>query len=457
MSGEAVAVTRTKSARLIQALALVVIAGVLFLGTRVAPDAHGIVGTVSALGFLLLAGTLASELIETIGLPHLSGYLLAGIVAGPHALHLVDHETVERLSTVNPLTIALIALAGGAELRLEAIRSVAKSVAWATVFHSTIVLFASAGAFYWLAKYTPFSTLERTALIGSAALWGVLAVSRSPTVVLGVLAQLKPKGPLTSYSLAFVMLSDVVVVVMMAITIALVRPQLEPGASLSLSDLGVLGHEIIGSVALGTTVGLVLSGYLRLGGNLLVVLFAIGIGMSELVRYIRLDPLLCFLVAGFVVENISAQGEKLLEGIHKTGTVVFVIFFGVAGAQLDLPALAQLWPVALALAATRAFTTFAAARVSSAVAKDPPAVRRWGWSGLVSQAGLTLGLSVVVVRTFPSIGDAFRSLAIAVIAINELIGPILFKLGLDRAGETSKDPEAADAPAQGTEGSGGRT
>ena len=60
---------------------------------------------------------------------------------------------------------------------------------------------------------------------------------------------------------------------------------------------------------------------------------------------------------------------------------------------------------------------------------------------MVSQAGLALGLSVVIVKAFPSFGEGFRSLAIAAIAINEMVGPILFKFALDRAGETSHAPE----------------
>jgi hypothetical protein len=64
-------------------------------------------------------------------------------------------------------------------------------------------------------------------------------------------------------------------------------------------------------------------------------------------------------------------------------------------------------------------------------------LRRWSWSGLVSQAGLALGLSGIIAREFPSIGTGFRALAIATVAINEMVGPVLFKLALDRTGETS--------------------
>src|SRR5262245_62324767 len=90
-------------------------------------------GTVIAVGFLLLAGMLASELLEIIGLPHLTGYLLAGIVAGPHVLHLVDHKSISKLSSMNTLALALIALAGGVELKVDLLKRVLRSIAWATL------------------------------------------------------------------------------------------------------------------------------------------------------------------------------------------------------------------------------------------------------------------------------------------------------------------------------------
>jgi Kef-type K+ transport system membrane component KefB len=167
------------------------------------------------------------------------------------------------------------------------------------------------------------------------------------------------------------------------------------------------------------------------------VLLALGFGVTEFMRYVHIDPLLSFLIMGFVVQNLTQQGEKLLGAVHSASSFVFVAFFATAGAHLDLPLLGQMWPVALALCAGRALSTYGAARLSSRLAKDPEPIKRWGWAPLVSQAGLTLGLSVVVVRTFPEIGTGFRSLVIATVAINEVIGPICFKFALDRAGEVS--------------------
>ena len=431
--------------RATEALLLVLVFAVLFVATRAVPEVSGGVGALAAVGFLLLAGTLASELVEAFGLPHLSGYIAAGVVAGPHILKLLDHEIVERLSPVNTLALSLIALAGGAELKLDLVRRGLRSLSWATVVQSGLVLLGMTAVFLGLRHLLPFaSALPLSAAVGVALLWGTLSVSRSPSACLGILAQVRPKGPLTDFSLAFVMSSDVVVVILMAAMIAVARPLVDPSATFTLSAFGTLGHELLGSVALGTTLGIVLAIYLRvIGKNLLPVLLALGFGLSELLHYLRFDPLLTFLVAGFVVQNLTNQGEKLLHEVEKTGSVVYVVFFATAGAHLDIPLLKSLWQVALALAVSRAALTWIAARLASNLAEDPPVLRRWAWSSLVSQAGLTLGLSVVIEREFPSFGGPFRALAIATVALNEVVGPVLFKLALDRAGESSKSEEPA--------------
>lgn len=423
--------------RLVQALALGVVFLVVLGATRLVPAVGSQLGTLSAIGFLLLAGTLMSELLETIGLPHLSGYLLAGIIGGPHVLHLVDHATVESLSPVNTLALSLIALGGGAELRVSTLRAVGRSVAFGLLFQSAIGLVVLSAVFMLLSRYVPFAAgLPLTSLVAVSLLWGTLAVSRSPSACLGVLSQTRAKGPLTSYSLASIMASDVVVVVLMACVIVGVRP-LMMGGGVSMQNLRMLGHEIVGSIAVGTSLGLGLAVYLRVvGKNLLLVLVALGFGLTEFMRYIHIDPLLSFLTAGFVVQNLSVQGDKLLHAVEQASSLVFIVFFATAGAHLDLPLLGQLWPLALGLSGARAFVTVTTALWASRVAGDPPVIRKWGWSSLISQAGLTLGLSVVIVRTFPEFGEGFRSLVIATVALNEMVGPVLFKYALDRTGES---------------------
>lgn len=439
MSGAVHAAPKTVATRLVQALALVALFGLLYAATRLVPELESQSGTMGAVGFLLLTGTLASELVDVIGLPHLSGYLLAGIVAGPHVLHLIDHNTVKQLTKVNALALALISMEGGAELKIESLRKSLRSLAWSTLLQSLVVPIVMTGVFIACKPLIPFlSALSTSAIVGVGLLWGVLAMTRSPAATLGILAQTRATGPIASGTLTFVMTSDIVVVVLMAAVLMIARPLIDPSATFSLHDFQVLGHELLGSVALGTTLGLVLAAYIRLVGKQLILVFvALGFGLSEMLGYLRFDALLTFMVAGFVVQNLSKQGPRFIKAIGETGSVVYVVFFATAGADLDVPLLRALWLVALLLCGSRAVVTWLMSRLASRLANDPPIMRRWGWAGLVSQAGLALGISSVVERAFPSFGAGFRAMSIAAVAVNEMVGPVLFKMALDRGGESS--------------------
>lgn len=429
--------------RAVRAAVLAAFGALVFFVTRAVPDVHGDTWLIAAVGFLLLAGTLASELLEVVGLPHITGYLVAGIIAGPYVLRLFDESTVENLSPVNTLALSLIAIAGGAELDLREVRKALKSLSWALLAQFLFNLVGAGATFLAVRRLVPFAQgLAIGPLIGMAILWAVLATPRSPSATLGVLSQTRASGPLASFTLAFVMTCDVFVIALLALVIGIARPLVDASAVFSAEAFLTLGHELFGSVALGTTLGLVLAAYLRIvNRQMLLILIALGFGASKVIDYLHFDSLLTFMVAGIVVRNMSQQGKKLVASIEQTGSIVYVVFFATAGAHLDLPLLRHLWPVALILAGSRATVTWLAARTADAFAKGPPVLRRWSWAGLVSQAGLTLGLSVVIAREFPSFGAPFRSLAVATVALNEMVGPVLFKFALDRSGETSRLPQ----------------
>ncbi len=447
------------TARALDAMGLALLFAMLYGATRLAPNMSGTPAILASLGFLLLAGTLMSQLIEVLRVPHLTGYLLAGILAGPHVLHLIDTDSVKALAPVNTLALALIALAGGTELRIEQVKKGIKSLVVSNVVQTVAIIVLIGGVFILARPLLPFTAgLTFSGLVAAALLWGIIATSRSPSATLAILAQTRARGPLASFALASVMLSDVVVILVLAGGMMIARPLLEPGSTLSVAAFRALGHEIIGSVSIGTMLGLLLALYIKVSGRqLMVVIVAVGFGATETLHFLQFDPLLAFLVAGFVVQNLSKQGEKFLHAIEEMGGVVYVVFFAIAGADLDIPLLKSLWPVALLLGGARAIVTFGAQRVSAKIAKDEPLLRRWAWTSLVAQAGLTQGLGGVVEREFPAFGGPLRALVIANVAINAIVGPILFKLALDRAKETKAPSvslhdadELAPSPSEGT-------
>jgi Kef-type K+ transport system membrane component KefB len=433
--------------RLLEALVVLVLLGLLVAGRRLFPVLGTGAGTIAAVGVLLMGGTVLANLLELVGLPHLTGYLLAGVAAGPYVLGLVDHQAVEDLTPVNQLALSLIALAGGAELKIASLKSGLRSLAWATLWQNLLVMAVLALVFIGARPLLPFlAGVPTRGVVGVGLLWGVIAVTRSPSATLGILSQTRAKGPLANFTLNFVMTSDVVVVVLLAVVMTIARPLINPGENFSLAAFRELGTEVLGSISVGTTLGLVLAAYLRLlgGKGLVILLIALGLVFTQLFSYLHFDWLLIFMAAGFVVQNLSKQGERFVASIESMGEVVYVVFFGVAGAHLNLPLLVGLWPVALLFATSRGLSSFVAGRIASRFANDVPTLRKWGWSGMVSQAGLALGIAANVQSEFPAFGAGLGALAVATVAMNEMVGPVLFKAALDRSGETAAMDDEAE-------------
>jgi Kef-type K+ transport system membrane component KefB len=429
---------------------LTIALGVMWLTTRFTGSStpESLAGVEAArvlasLGFLLLAGSLCAELLEPLGLPHLTGYLAAGLLAGPYVLALVDGPSVVALQKMNGLALALIAFAAGAELSLDMLRSGLGRLTTAVAAQVVVLPVALGAVFYLASRWMPFLAGQSpTVVLGLALLWGVTAAVKSPAAVLGVLAETRADGPLARYAVAMVVVLDVAVLVIFQLALLAARSMMDPAAGMSFEKVFVVGHALLSSLALGTTLGLLTGLYLAtVDRGVILFLLGLAFATSQLDAYFGYDSMLVFAVAGFVVQNLTRQGPKLLAAVHQSGSIIFVVFFAAAGADLDLTTLRQLWPMALLLAAARGFATAGAAAAASKISGESPAVRRWGWTPLISQAGVALGIAIAVEAAFPSFGKGFRSLAIAVVGLNEAVGPIVFKLSLARAGEVGPAAE----------------
>ena len=421
-----------------QAVALVICVAIVGVTAHRFATSSSRLGAIVAVGYLLYAGTLAANLLEPLRLPHLTAYILVGVVGGPNVLGLMDPHTLDTLAPISSLAISLIALAGGLELEFSELRHALSSLFWANLFNTVIVTLFAAAAFFYLARYLPFTrTMSLGGLCSAALIWGVLASSRSPSATLAVLAQTRARGVLSRWTLQFVMSSDIVVVIVMTLVLALARPYLIEGSEFSWNRLNLMTHELLGSIALGVTLGLVLAVYLRLGGKqFLLLLLILGFVATDLLSYVQFDSLLAFLVAGATVRNFSRDSRAFRATVFNTSGVVFVVFFGVAGAHLDLWLLRKAWSVAVSFFVVRLLASIVALWLANRAANESRVVRRWSWAPTISQAGLTLALATSLGREFPALGESLRSLVIATVAMNEVIGPILFKFALDRSGET---------------------
>lgn len=438
-------------------LALVIVIAALALVENRGWDARP-GGGLFALGFLLLAGTFGGQLAAFVGFPRLTGYLAVGVLAGPHGLGLLTPDDVGSLSLVNTLALALIALQAGAELTTQMLKRSFRSLMWACAGHILFIFTGMTLIFAGLTRFMGFADhLSFGAALAVGTVWGAMAVSKAATDAMAILAELRPKGPVTEYAVGVVILIDVFVLILFAISLQVAKVGLEPGASFSADEFAHLGMELFASVAAGTTFGLIIAFYFwAIGREKLLFTVVVGYGVTAFCAYFHYDTLLVFVVAGFVVMNLTRVGHELVHTTESISAAVMVVFFATAGAQLEIGALATAGPIAAALAFSRIGLTWIGSRFGHRMARDPEVVRKYGYTSFISQAGVTLGLAAIARETLPrEIGDGIATLLIAVIGINELIGPVAFKIGLSKAGEVGKGlEEPAPEAGHGDEGTG---
>jgi Kef-type K+ transport system membrane component KefB len=139
------------------------------------------------------------------------------------------------------------------------------------------------------------------------------------------------------------------------------------------------------------------------------------------------------------VENFSKYGDELITAIERTSMTVYVIFFAIAGASINFGTLGSMWLIAFALVISRAMAFAGGNWIAGTVWKEPPLIKRYSWMGYLGQAGVSLGIASIVLRTYPKVGSVFYTVVVAAIAINQIIGPITLKYLLGRAGETAEN------------------
>jgi hypothetical protein len=214
--------------------------------------------------------------------------------------------------------------------------------------------------------------------------------------------------------------------------------------------LGGVFWELGGAVLVGSAIGALVAVYLRFVRKELF-LFAIMIAFfgSEVAGVVHVEPLLTLIVAGFTAENISrpADGEALRHAMERAAAPVFVVFFALAGAQIVLPDLAHYWMLVIPLALVRAGAIWFGCRVGSRWAHldgaEHETVRNHVWTALIPQAGVAIGLAAAVASTYPTRGGEIRTLFLALVALNQAVGPILFRRALVQSGEVVAETRGA--------------
>ncbi len=397
-----------------------------------------------------LASQRFGQLFARFNLPKISGFLVAGVVAGPFVLGIFTKESLEQLRFLEELALAFIAFAAGAELYLPELRGKLRSIGRITGALVITTLVLGTGAIFLLANWIPFmANMETVERVAVAFLAASIMIARSPSVAIAIINELRAKGPFTQIALGVTVVSDVVVIFMFALAVSVADAFLSD-ISLNIGLVLLLLFELFLSVFVAFVYSKFLELILRINTRHWVkagLILLLGYSVYALSFFVRdfthanlpfeilLEPLLICMVASFIVNNWSSSRTEFTHLLHDTGPLIYIAFFTLVGAELKLDVLAEVWPIALAVFGIRIISIFVGSMIGGIAAGEPMDQNKMRWMVLVTQAGVALGLAKQVGVEFGTWGEAFATTIIAAVVLNEIVGPIAFKSAIMRVGE----------------------
>ncbi len=406
-------------------------------------------GFTLALGFVMLGAWLLGEIVGRLGLPRVVGYLAFGVLAGPGLLPgildvpapITDAE-LGLLRSLDPLAISLIALVAGGEIKVAFLRGMLGRIATVLGLQiGTILIGTATVAFLFVLPMVPsLSELPMGASIHLSIAIGLLCIANSPAIVIAMINETGARGPLCDTALAATVCKDLVLVIMLTILLGFVPIAFATGEGGGGGQLvGDAAWHLVGSIGFGVVVGVAMHfAAARIEKRIDVFIVLCGFAIAFASNALHFAPLLVALVAGFTQANIwPERSERMFHSIEKLLLPVYCVFFATAGAGIPIEAVATLWPVALLLVGTRLVLVWAGTTLGAKSARLDPGIRPWLWTAFTPQAGVAIALALELEK---ALGDrAFvnelTALLLAAIAINEVLGPLLMKLGMQRAGE----------------------
>lgn len=407
---------------------------------------------------IALASNQLGRYFTRFKLPLISGFLFTGLLVGPYVLKLIPAEAIENLRFIDEIALAIIAFAAGNELYIKELRDRMNSIAWITagLVLSTFTLGALTLVF--LADHIPFmQTMSLSGRIAVAVLGGSILVARSPSSAIAIVNELRAKGPFTRTALGVTVIMDVVVIVLFGINSSIADAILT-NLSFNLGFVGLLLFELTASFGLGyllfrllqTVLAARIHAYLKttLVLGLGYGIFILSASLREFTHHalpfeVLLEPLLVCMIGGFLISSFSPYRDDFARILHQVGPTIYILFFTLTGASLALDVLMKTWGIALALFLMRLIGIMIGSFSGGVIAKDPMQHNRLGWMAYITQAGVGLGLAKEVAVEFPAWGDAFATVIIAVIVVNQIVGPPFFKWVINRVGEAHPRGEPA--------------
>ena len=409
-------------------------------------------------GFFIVsiaAFQIAKFLQKKIHFPLITGLILTGILAGSSFLGFIPDYAIPKLNFLNEIALAIIAFSAGAELHLEELRSRLNSIKWMSIAQLLVTFVASSIFVFFIAGHIPFmNNMDFKVRIAVALLFGTIFVARSPSSAIAIINEMRARGPFVKTAMGVTVVIDVLVIILFAVTFAVVKTIIS-GEALNLSFLIVLLLEISISIILGLVYGKILKGLLQTNlpfnfkaAMVIIIGYSIYL-LNHWVSYqahlaghhFELEALLIAIIASFYVTNYTSYNHEFEEIINRISPYIYIVFFTLTGDSLSLQTLVNVLGIALILFAVRILSLIIGGYVGTWASKDNLKYARISWMPYVTQAGVAIGLTTMVSETYPEWGHEFETIIIAIIVLNQIIGPPLFKWAIKYIGEAHQKQE----------------
>lgn len=405
-----------------------------------------------AVGLLLILGWWGGRAANALRFPRVSGYLIAGILLSPSLFNILPRPLINQdLYVITEIALGIIAYSIGGSLILERLKRLRKSILWITVsqaigaFLITVVFLIPT-----LPYLTGLQGLEYDLLgtyLPMALIIGAISVATAPAAVLAIISEVKASGPFTTTLLGVIALDDGLAIIFFALAGSAAHVLINPGTVSWIKMAGGAVAEIGFSLLLGGLAGIGLKLMARLVRRreaLLMVILGVIFFTSGVALSLNLSPLLANMLVGFIIVNLEPRHHDFFLVVEQIEEPLFGLFFGLAGAHLDLGVLKSAGLLALVIIIGRMsgkqLGTWTGAKISHA----PRVIKKYLGLGLFPKAGVTVGLVLVAQEIFPQplIPSILVNAVIGSVILNELIAPPLVKYALLKAGEISGIGEA---------------
>ncbi len=385
------------------------------------------------IGVSLLFSLLTGRGATLIRVPLIIGYIIAGAFLGPAIIGFVGDKQVNSLAFINTLTLSLIGFNVGSELRIKELRKMGKKIMIITVFEASVAFLI-----------TGIATAIALKSIPMGIIYGALACATAPAGTIDVIRQYQAKGELTSTLFAVMGLDDIFALILYSLGIPLAGIMLgSHEVSVSVALLGAL-RDIGLELGFGAAIGYLMVYLGRfIHEQSLFLIYSLGalFVMCALASVYNISPILLTMSAAIVMTNLNGiVTRKLAQALTQWSPPVYLMFFVLLGSRLDFGIIASYSVLIIAYIIFRTLGKFSGAYYGSKLAGASSKVQNYLGFTLLSQAGVAIGLSLGAANILVSMkmeqqARQVISVMTASTFLIMLIGPVLVKYGLSKAGE----------------------